>query len=57
MGYAQKMVIISGHTFSASVIYVTRMTHHHTSMVYMGILARPAPRITAEMLWAKASAK
>ena len=37
MGYAQKMVVISGHTFSASVIYVTRMTHQHTSMVYMGV--------------------
>ena len=57
MGYAQKMVSITGIAFTARVMYVTRRMHQHASMVNIGIRARPAPRITAETPCANAKAK
>ena len=56
-GYARKIVSMTGNALTAKVMYVTRRMHQHASMVNIGMRARPAPRITAETLWANASAK
>ena len=57
MGYAQETVVNWFIYFTAMVMYVTRNRHQQPSMVNIGTVALPAPRITLAMQWEKASRK
>ena len=55
IGYARETVVSSLTILTATVIYVTLKTHQQASIVNIGTVALPAPRIMPAIQWEKAS--